>query len=293
MTIKSILETAYPFIFALLAGYIVYFLVRNVRLSGSTPVARIRGWGDDNETTKLDRYGDRVVDRLGLSLESWKAHLHWAQLGGHYPKWTTGGLFLRSVLYGLAGLFYVLLVNREALPFYIIPAVGAAMPFILVKGKADDVRKQTQRIAPEVVTVIAAEMGAGASPEAAVARASDIPGPLGLIIKRGLAESRRTERTLFSVGHSRGVLVEVMDQQKLPPLVRLGNQLDRVASKGSDAPAVMFSVARGFTRAYKTEAKKEAEGMDNKLLPLVAIFFFFPFLGGILLPMVIELFRTF
>jgi len=36
-----------------------------------------------------DRVGDLIVTRLGLSLESWKHELRWAQIGGHYI--TKGG----------------------------------------------------------------------------------------------------------------------------------------------------------------------------------------------------------
>lgn len=273
---------------ALAMAFIAYRLAKSVKFERGA-AARVSGMLNANDQSAFDRYGEKYIKTRPASLAD---HLKMAQLGGKYEGWTVGGILARSVVYGLGALLYLLVV-RPSLMFWLLLPLAMIFPIVRVRSAANDTRAEIQRLMPETATALAAEMSAGASPEQALSRAAEIPGPLGKILKEALSESSRSGRPAFTTGTAEGVVLEVLARYNLPVLLRFGVQLDQVAGKGVEAPKIMSEVARGFARDYRARVQMAASSLDNKLLAPMTLFFFLPFIAAILLPLLLSLFSVF
>ena len=287
----SIVRMVLLFIAAGLAAFVVFRLARGVRIEKSS-TRRMQDFAESRQLSAMDRYGESLADRFGLSLTAWKNHLRWARLGGHYVGYTAGGIIARSIVYAVAAIAYIT-VFHGALFMWLGVALAAYYPFMRVKSRADDTRKEVSRLLPEVATVIAAEMDAGSGPESALSRASEMPGPIGTLLQEAIAASRQSSRPMFTRGAAQGVVLEMLSREGQPGLLRFASQLDRVAAKGVDGPRVMIEIARGFAREYKGQVTRAAANLDSQLLFPMAIFFFVPFMAALMLPLFISLFKAF
>ncbi len=275
-------------ILALATAYMAYRFARTIKFERGA-AARVSGMLDGGQQSAFDRYGERYIKTRPVSLAD---NLKMAQLGGKYADWTVGGILARSLAYGGAALAYLLLTQPGPL-FWLALPIAAYYPIQRVRGAANDTRAAIQRLMPETATALAAEMSAGASPEQALARAAEIPGPLGKILKEAVSESSRSGRPAFTSGTAEGVVLEVLARYNLPALLRFGVQLDQVAGKGVEGPRVMSEVARGFAREYRAHVQMAAASLDNTLLMPMTLFFFAPFMVAILLPILLALFSAF
>lgn len=223
--------------------------------------------------------GEVVAGKL-LSLMTWEDHLNWAQRGGQYLGQTLGGVVFQGLLYG--GLAALLLLINPA-PVTLLVSVGAfAYPLVRLRSKANTVRKRVLRTLPETAALIAAELAAGTAPDVAVARSAAIPGALSALLREAVETSRATGRPLFSRKPITGTLVEVMRASGIPALHAFGSQLDLVASKGVAGAALMSEIARALGQEYKARLQSEVEKLDSRLVLMVALFFFVPFVALLL-----------
>jgi Flp pilus assembly protein TadB len=181
----------------------------------------------------------------------------------------------------------IMLFGLPIFAWLLVP-FGLFAPYLLVKGKADEVTKKVKRLLPETATVIAAEMDAGATAGQAMERAGELPGPLGRVINYSVAKARQSERAMFSRGANKGVLMDELGKHGMPELSRFAMQLDRVAAKGVDAPRIMIEIAKGLAREYKSQVQQTASNMDNELLVPMTLFFFLPFIVSILMPVMVS-----
>jgi tight adherence protein C len=288
----EIFRTILIYVAAALAGGSVFWLVSQVKVE-PTSARRMGDFLEVDGVSRLDRVGQRLADRLGISLASWKSRLNWAQLAGRYLNWTVGGLVARSLLFGLAALLYALLFKGGLVIKLGIVAVAAAWPLIRVSSAAGDVKRQVSRIIPEAATVMAAELDVAGSVEQAFERVSEMPGPLGKLLQSVLEESRQSRLPVFSRGSVKGVAGRILAELGLPELTRFGSQLDRIASKGVDSARIMHQVAEDFVREYRSQLLRKASNLDNELLIPMALFFFIPFIVALMLPLMLSLFQAF
>jgi Flp pilus assembly protein TadB len=275
-------------VLAAAAAFMTYRLARTLKFERGA-AARVSGMLTTEQKSLFDRYGEKYVRARPVSLAD---NLRLAQLAGRYVGWTVGGVIARSLAYGGLALAYLLL-TRPGPVFWLLAPLAAYYPIMRVSSAADEARRMIQRSLPEAATVLAAEMAAGASPEQALIRAAGIPGPLGTILSQAVAETRRSARPAFSRGTAEGVVLEALSAYNLPSLTRFALQLDRVAEKGVEAPRVIGEVARGFAREYRAQVQQAAASLDNQLLAPMTLFFFFPFLVAMLLPLMLALFGAF
>ncbi len=275
---------------AFIAAYLAWRFTRSIRIERGA-AARVSSMVNTDQRSAFDQYGERYIKTRPATLAD---NLRLAQLSGKYIGWTVGGVIARSVVYGGIALIYLLLTQPGPV-FWLIAALAAYFPIMRVNGAADDARRMIQRSLPEAATVLASEMAAGASPEQALMRASQVPGPLGAILKQAVNETRRSARPAFSRGTAQGVVLESLASYNynLPSLTRFAIQLDRVAEKGVEAPRVIGEVARGFAREYRAQVQQAAASLDNQLLLPMTLFFFFPFMVAMLLPLMLALFSAF
>jgi hypothetical protein len=290
--IMAIVRLVLPFVGAAIVAVIAFRLTKTLRFERGT-ARQVAGIVEESSESMADQYGRTLTDRLGLSLRSWELNLMWAQRSGYFTSWNVGGIVVRSALYG-AGMAFYLSITKMPLIWWLTVPIVAYWPFIRVRGRANDARKSVIRMLPEIATVIAAEMNTGAQPEAAVARASEIPSPLGVVLREGLAEARRLSLPVFATSAGEeGALFQHLKQQGVPPLLRFGSQLDRVATKGVNASKVMMDVARGFAREYRAQTTRAASRLNNSLLMPITIFFFLPFMATLMLPLIISMLKAF
>ena len=275
-------------VLAAVAAFFAYRLARSLKFERGA-AARVSGMVDTGRQSAFDRYGEMYIRARPASLAD---HLKMVQLSGKYEDWTVGGIIARSLVYGGAVLIYLLLTRPGAILWLALP-IAAYYPIMRVRSAANDTRTEIQRLLPETATALAAEMSAGASPEQALSRAAEIPGPLGKILKEAVSESSRSGRPAFTSGTADGVVLEVLARYNLPALLRFGVQLDQVAGKGVEGPRVMSEVARGFAREYRAQVQMAASSLDNTLLMPMTLFFFAPFMAAILLPVLLALFSAF
>ena len=275
-------------VLAAVAAWGTYRLAKTVKFERGA-AARVSGMLDGGRQSAFDRYGERYIKTRPVSLAD---DLKMAQLGGKFEGWTVGGILARSLVYGGAALIYLLLTQPGPI-FWLVLPIAAYYPIQRVRGAANDTRAAIQRLMPETATALAAEMSAGASPEQALVRVAEIPGPLGRILKEAVSESSRSGRPAFTTGTAEGGVLESLARYNLPALLRFGVQLDRVAGKGVEGPRVMSEVARGFAREYRAQVQMAAASLDNTLLMPMTIFFFAPFMAAILLPILLALFSAF
>ena len=275
-------------VLSLAAAFFAFRLAKTLKFERGA-AARVSGMVEAGRQSAFDRYGERYIKTRPAGLSD---HLRMAQLGGKYTDWTVGGIIARSLVYAAAALGYLLLTQPGPL-FWLALPIAAVYPVMRVRSAANDTRAEIQRLMPETATALAAEMSAGASPEQALSRAAEIPGPLGKILKEAVSESSRSGRPAFTTGTAQGVVLEVLARYNLPALLRFGVQLDQVAGKGVEGPRVMSEVARGFAREYRAHVQMAAASLDNTLLMPMTIFFFAPFMAAILLPILLALFSAF
>jgi tight adherence protein C len=288
----ELFRTLLIYVTAALAGGSVFWLVSQVKVE-PTSARRMGDFLEVDRVSRLDRVGQRLADRLGISLASWESRLNWAQLAGRYLNWTVGGLVARSLLFGLAALLYALLFKGGLVIKLGIVASAAAWLLIRVSSAAGDVKRQVSRIIPEAATVMAAELDVAGSVEQAFERVAEMPGPLGKLLQTVLEESRQSKLPVFSRGSVKGVAGEILAGLGLPELTRFGSQLDRIASKGVESARIMHQVAEDFVREYRSHLLRKASSLDNELLIPMALFFFVPFIVALMLPLMLSLFQAF
>jgi len=275
-----------------LLGYQVFGGFK-VSMGGKSATSRLEGFASSDRRGLADRLGDGVVARLGLSLTDWKHQLRWAQIGGHYKGRTVGSVLGQSLRYGGAGVVYILLFQAFS-PIYLgIVALAAYYPYMTLRGKADEVRKELKRSLPDAAAFIAAEMSAGSSADTALTRAAHLPGALGRVLLEAVDVAQQKGRLIFTRDQVPGVLVEHLAELRMNHLVAFSAQLDLVASKGAEGPRQMGEIARSLAREYRSDVSREAEKMDNKLLFPMTVFFCGPVLAAVFIPLFMGIFQTF
>ena len=293
----SILRAFAPFIAGFSLAYITYRILNNVNLEvssirGATARRLERFAGGEREPTLTDKLGDRAIGVLGLDPHSWALRIEWAQLNGHFTDWTVGGLFGRGFLYGFGGAIYAAFLGVPVL--WLAAPLLFLYPFMTVRGRANEVRRQVLRGLPETATLIAAEMAAGNAPDQALMRTSELSGPLGRLLSKAIAESRSSQRPLFSRDKEvAGVLVESLTRMQLSELNAFASQLDLVAKRGTAGPELMNNIARGLAREHHRRVKRAAEELESNLVVPMTLFFFVPFVAAIMIPLFIPLFGMF
>ncbi len=232
--------------------------------------------GEKEKTPAVEAL-ERLAGRV-FSLGVWERRLRWAQRNGAFEGKRIGHFVLQSLLLGGAGLAFVMLVNPA--PFYWAVAVlGFAQPWVRLYSVAEDARDDTAKELPAIASLVAAELAAGTPPEEAVRRAAALPGPLSGLLEDALVLARETGRPLFALpaAQVQGALVEVFTRVGVPQLSAFARQLNMVAVKGMEGAMLMSSIAEALAEDYQAALRRKMEQLDSRIWPVIAVFFFFPF----------------
>jgi Flp pilus assembly protein TadB len=284
-------------VIVLLAGAtaaVVGFIITS-SLSLEQPTSRRLGkFAGTIPTGLTEEIGGTVLKYFRRDMSGMLGNLDWAQLGGSFEGWTLATLIGRCAIF--AGAWIVLgfvLSNGDLLITIGGAALVGFLPIIQVNSKAGDVKKQVAREVPEIAALVAAELAAGNAPDVAIDRASQVPGPLGRLLSRALADSRSSGKPLFSRKPVRGTLVELLLAAGLSQLTAFGAQLDLVATKGVSGAEMMADISRAISREYFEHVMSAAEALEGNLVVPSAIFFFLPFTMAILLPIMTSISSVF
>jgi Flp pilus assembly protein TadB len=266
-----------PLSFALL----VWGVAQNVKVGGGRAAKALNDYYAERteKKTKQEAIGEAVAGKL-LSVKTWEDHLRWAQRGGQYIGQSLGGVVFQGLLF--AGLSALLIPVNPAPVSFLLPVGAFAYPLVRLRSKANTVRKRVFRTLPETAALIAAELAAGTAPDVAVARAAAIPGPLSALLREAVELSRTTGKPLFSRQPITGTLMEALGGSGIPALHAFGSQLDLVAGKGVAGAALMGEIARALSVEYRARLQSEVEKLDSRLVLVVALFFFAPFVALLL-----------
>ena len=285
--LSYILHQAGPALAAAVLAWAAYALVRLFRFE-SGAIKHLRNFRDENPPENSRAVlGERFSRALPFSLSQWENHLVWAQRGGHYAGQRLGNVIFTALLFTVAGVVMFLL--RPIPVLALLPVMVFAFPFLTMRSKANKVRRKAIRALPEMAALVAAEFSAGTPADQAVLRAGDLPGPLSDLLNESVTFSRLSGQPLFSRKPVAGALVEVFSKTGLPALRAFALQIDEVANKGIDAPALMNDTARSLAREYREHVMTEKELLGGKLVRHVAFHFFMPAVIVILLAFFIPM----
>jgi Flp pilus assembly protein TadB len=278
---------------AAIAAVAAYLISTSMSFEQSTS-RRLGRFAGTIPTGFTEEIGGKVLSMYSRDTTAILGSLDWAQLGGHFGGWTLSTLAGRCVIYGgAAGL--ALLLASPGEPIVVLAGIALAgfFPILQVNSRAGDVKKQVGREVPEIAALVAAELAAGNAPDVAIERAAQVPGPLGRLLGRALAESRSSGRPLFTRKPVRGTLIEILIASHLSQLTAFGAQLDLVAAKGVSGAEMMADISRAISREYFEHVMSAAESLEGNLVLPSAIFFFLPFTVAILLPIMTSLSSAF
>ncbi|HEY57630.1 MAG TPA: hypothetical protein G4O04_03675 [Anaerolineae bacterium] len=218
-----------------------------------------------------------------FSLDIWERRLRWAQRSGRMTGQTLGNIALQSLGFGFLGLVLALITGVPVLSLAV--PLGLALPWVRLYSAAEDAKEATTRDLPAVASIVAAELAAGTPPEEAVRRAAVLPGPLAGLLADALTFARETGRPLFAPANApvRGAVVEVFSREGVPALAVFARQLNVVAVKGAEGARLMSGVAQSLADEYQALLERRIEQLDSRIWPVIALFFFFPFVAVLLL----------
>jgi Flp pilus assembly protein TadB len=289
-----------PLIAAILLALLAFWAAGSMSfiVVGRSAAGRIGNYAEKDRRDMIDRLGDLLATRLGLSLESWKHELSWAQIGGQYLTTdgqlkSVGTVLGQSVLFAAIGIAYIVIFHSYGILYIAMVAVAAYYPYMTLKGRADTARESVKRGLPEAAAMIAAEMNAGGSITTAVERASTLPGSIGQILQTGVERARLDGALLFSQSGIPGALLRQLSELKFAPLETFAARMDAVAERGAEGPQRMTELARDLAVEYQITVARASETLENKLLMPMTIFFFVPFLAAIFIPLMVNLLNTF
>lgn len=253
-----------------------FFALQDLLSRGSYRHLETFRGGGEGKTPAVETL-ERLAGRV-LSLDAWERRLRWAQRNGAFEGKRLGHFVLQSLLLGGGGLLFVVLINRAPV-FWLLPLGGFVQPWVRLYSVAEDAREDTTKELPAIASLVAAELAAGTPPEEAVRRAAALPGPLSGLLEDALAFARETGRPLFALptAQVQGALVEVFTRVGVPQLSAFARQLNMVAVKGMEGAMLMSSIAEALAEDYQATLRRKMEQLDSRIWPVIAVFFFFPF----------------
>ncbi len=276
-----------------LAGLVVYACLSGlgrllVQRSLQGRLAAFLAGGEDT----FEALGNSLLRRLSAEQSR-----QWTGLFQRQQLWIEldGGTMSSGRMLGLAAvcLGIGVLGGLNQIPMLLVLAVlGALYPFMRVRARVRRIRQQVERALPELLSLMAAEMVAGTPAAGALERAGAFGGPLAILIRQALQESRASRRPMFGRVDAPGVWREVVERYDLPSLRAFALQIEIAARKGAAGPELMESLSRSLILSYKEQALREAEKIENRLAVPSVLFFFLPLMVIILTPLLLPLMQS-
>lgn len=221
------------------------------------------------------KYIIKEEDVLWLSLEPGLV----GSIAGMMPVFLVGSV--AGLLVGAVTRNVMLIVASALLLIY---------PVMRVRGKVKDMKEEVVMGIPPLASLISALLLVMPSVENAIERAKDMPGLVGQLLDKILSRARQSSKPLFGRGEE-GALLHEARRFNLEPLTAFFAQLEGVAHAGTGGAEMMEALADALRREHRGRLADNLEKLENNLILPMSIFFFIPFLAGILLPILVGLFE--
>jgi hypothetical protein len=224
----------------------------------------------------------KIPPAMSLSVER---YLYWAQFEGKWVGWTAvefWGLRLAIMLVGFA-------LGMLALEDWMLAGVAAAIGYAWIgsrlSGPAEKAIREIEQGLPEVAGQIAMLVGTGKPISEALRTVAASKGIIARWLQWTLAR-RPAERPLLgrTAGGRPGWLREEAERSRVPGLINLAVQLDILQEAGTGSRLLLNSLAESVAAEYQARVMARAEALDDKLVPIVAVFYLIPYLAGLLIP---------
>jgi hypothetical protein len=213
--------------------------------------------------------------------------LYWAQFQGRWVGWTEiefWGLRLAGVLLGVAlGLFIgsgdPLIAGGVPVLVYFYLGAKLHTPY-------EKATRQLKRELPEVAQTLSLLISTGKSEIEALQEAASGKGIVHTWLRAVLA-TRPPDVPLFSDvrGGKRGHLRREAQRAGVPALINFATQVDFLKEAGIGADVLLGNLADTVAADYQGEVNARAEALGDKLVLPVMIFYFIPYLAGLMIPM--------
>ncbi len=268
---------------ALAVGMVAWELTGGSALSHSVVAERLGGlFGEVEEKADIsEQLGASLLSRLNVRVDFVHQWLRWAQLAGYYRGRTVESFFGQGLLFFLGSLTAGVFLGK--LFVWISPVMGA-LPFVFLRSKANDAKKQLQREIPIEVALLAMEVKSGT--------------PVTTALQNSMGGQNIFARWLASVYGSaagRRNPLEALDEGArdagMKELAQLAAVLRFIGTKGV-GHEVMMPLAQSMSAAYVSEVQAKIEDLDNQLLWPSALFFFLPFVAAVMVPILLPLFQS-
>jgi tight adherence protein C len=233
---------------------------RRARRPGSAVLLRSKGLLERlaRSAPRLHAPADRVVARAGLQ-------------GKITGAWLVGV----SAVVGVAVLLFFLLTssgsgftNRDLAMIPAVALLGSAIPWVLVKGRADRRQHAIERALPDMLDLLVVSIEAGLALEGALQR----------VTERGVgALSEEIRRTLneISLGRRRyEALIALAERTQVPALQTLVNAMNQAERSGMQLGPVLRAQAEQLRTRRRQQAQERALKAPVKMLIPLAIFIF-------------------
>lgn len=224
----------------------------------------------------------KLPPAMALNVER---YLYWAQFEGKWVGWTAvefWGLRLAVMLLGFA---LGMLAVGDWMLAAVMAVIGYAWTGSRLSGPAEKAIQEVEKQLPEVAGQIAMLVGTG-KPISEALRV--VAGGTGLISRwlRWTLARRPAERPLVgrAAGGRPGFLREEAERSRITGLINLAVQLDIIQESGVESRLLLGSMAESVAAEYQARVMARAEALDDKLVPIVAVFYFIPYIAGLLIP---------
>ncbi len=211
--------------------------------------------------------------------------LYWAQFQGAWVGWTAVEFWGLRLAVTLLALAVGMAAAGDPLLALVFAGIGWMYPGTRLSGPANRAIRQVEQELPEVAGEMALLVGTG-KPIAEALRV--IAGGRGMVarwLQRTLA-ARPADRPLLgrSLGGRPGFLREEAGRAGVPGLVNFAVQLDILQESGAGGEILLGSLAESVAAEYQARVMARAEALADKLTLPVMIFYFLPYLAGLLIP---------
>ncbi len=209
--------------------------------------------------------------------------LYWAQLAGRWAGGTLPEIVAMHIASSVIGALIGLLLAPSDV--VLLLALAAAPPFLLnllvLRSPARKVHRQIQAELPELVALLAAEVGAGTNIPEALNRLSRGSGIGAMWLRRAVTGA--VGGPLLSTDTREGALMREARLSGDPDLIALAINLDKLAQRGTDARALLSQAARSAAAQYIAAAHIRAEKVGSVIILPMIFSFFLPYVAVLLM----------
>lgn len=223
----------------------------------------------------------KLPPAMSLNVER---YLYWAQFEGKWVGWTAVEFWGLRLAVTLVGFAVGMLTLGDWMLAGITAAIGYAWIGSRLSGPAEKAIQEVERSLPEIAGQIALLVGTGKPLSEALRIVAGGQGLISRWLQWTLARRPVDRPLLGKAGGRPGFLREEAERSRLPGLVNLVVQMDIIQETGVGSQLLLRSLAESVAAEYHARIMARAEALDDKLVPIVAVFYFIPYLAGLLIP---------